>query len=138
MLVPSFVQTVRKVDPRKRNGESLVLQMHEHGINTRYLGLLYQHMSDEGDRNWLTHIFVEMVSRTVKSQVRLLWREAQFKRNLQCLSIDKAVTASYFNVLLGRSDEGMMFWKQKLVPAMGAEIPSVQVGHKQTTAPDDG
>ena len=64
-----------------------------------------------------------MVSRTVKSQVRLLWREAQFKRHLQCLSIDKAITASYFNALLGRSAAGELFWKQKLVPAMEMKYP---------------
>ena len=131
VLVPSFVKTIIKVDPRKRDGESLVLQMHEHGINTRYLGLLYFHMEHEGDRNWMTHIFVEMVSRTVKSQVRLLWREAQFKRNLQCLSIDKAITASYFNVLLGRSDEGRVFWKQKLVPAMELKYPPFKWNTKE-------
>ena len=112
---------IATIQPNARAKTSLVLKMHEVGINTRYLGLIFHEMEKIGDENWLVRIFVEMVSRITKNKMRRKWRKAQF--TLQCQSIDKRVTSSLLNRLLGNSEDAETFWKETIHPALEKHYP---------------
>ena len=123
-VVPAFAQKLVEIPPAQRNEVPLVLTMHEHGINTRFLGLVYQHVDERHhDDNWLVRIFAEMVARAVKNEVRRQWRNAQLRRDLQCLSVDKRIAATCLNNVLGFSAEADVYWATVLRPALERKYP---------------
>jgi hypothetical protein len=81
----------------------LIQQMHQWGINVRYLGLLRSHLSGT---DLSKRILIEMIARVSKNFLRKRLRQAHSERR----SVEQVV-ADYLNLLFGNNSASLLFWR---------------------------
>jgi hypothetical protein len=88
------------------SGSSIVDLMHQHGINTRYLGLLLNYCSD--DSRLSGTIMTEMVARTLKNFMKRKLRMMKTREDAHC----QKIIVKYLNIALGNSPHSELFWNK--------------------------
>lgn len=115
--------------------------LHASGINVRYLGLVYGHVSVEAYR---TFVLAEMCARIIKNDLRLEEWRGEFclgSRSLTAFALSRSrmrtvmrasplprdepfrvVACATLNLAFGRSVEARSYWAQCVVPQMAAQF----------------
>jgi alpha-tubulin suppressor-like RCC1 family protein/tetratricopeptide (TPR) repeat protein len=108
VVIPKFAQMLNKNELYIITTSQLTAEMHKHGINLRYLGLLRSMVHDNPYVKSV--IFTAMVINCLKNYVR---RKMRLVDDCDNETVKKMV-ARYFNCLLGQSDVSDFYWCQLL------------------------
>ncbi|KAL7750789.1 hypothetical protein RI367_003746 [Sorochytrium milnesiophthora] len=117
--VPDFVRKLDALDILPIDSSGFSAELHRHGINMRYLGLIAKHTK-------LPYIkelcVVEMAARCFKHLLNDRVRSAVLNfRKIQAKRIDdemKTLAVNMFNEALGTSEASRRFWDEHMKPAM--------------------
>lgn len=140
--IPEFAEDITQIHNMPSNGRDLRVRMKAAGINMRYLGHVQDALwretegtsfSDVNDRRRVVRqiLYVEMVARTVKNQIRYSLRginDLDDRRHRQ-------IVVHYLNAILGNGKEADAFWRVHVIVAMRAKFGKVITGYhaKSTT-----
>ena len=94
----------------------LTENLHRHGINLRYIGLLEKSMSDESSRRLL---YIEAVARVIKNRLRLLLRTKMRQLKLPLEVPYRQTVIDYFNLVFSQENE---YWTQVLPAQLKAHF----------------
>eukprot|EP01105_Mastigella_eilhardi_P018223 TRINITY_DN4210_c0_g1_i2.p1 TRINITY_DN4210_c0_g1~~TRINITY_DN4210_c0_g1_i2.p1 ORF type:complete len:820 (+),score=192.17 TRINITY_DN4210_c0_g1_i2:941-3400(+) len=117
-LVPNVGEELQHIvgtftSPEQLGQFRLVQHIHRRGVNMRYLGHIRQNVQDATCRGLL---LVEVLARVSTCLLKMQMRDKH--EELCAVAVDQPfwyLVVSFFNVLLGNSQESHEFWNEKLV-----------------------
>jgi hypothetical protein len=129
--IPSFIKSLDNMEICPYDSPSLTLEMHQKGINMRYLGMICQYSTIPFIRNLA---LVEMVARISKHLFRNRLRNSILHfRSVGATSIEEQMNnyaATLMNTILGYGERSQSFLDSKIKPEMrhrfGYELNSRQ------------
>lgn len=117
--IPGFIKALDSLEVRPFDSRTLTLEMHQRGINMRYLGIICQKSTIPFIR---TLALIEMIARACKHEFRTRLREAILHfRSVGATSIEnemKQYASSIFGTVLGNSERSKSFFESKLKPRL--------------------
>lgn len=108
--IPRFVNWATKNCHKIISAFHFPAILHEHGINLRYVGLIYLLIPEEYRRLKYSIVGVQMVARIVKNQLLSKLRARTFESMER---YHKELT-DYFNTVLGDSPESTAYWENNI------------------------
>lgn len=119
VTIPKFTAFLNQSDLGPTSPK-LIEEMHRYGVNCRHLGLVLAAMIKT---EWRQVIFIEMVSRTMKTKMRRYMREAMEFKIVGSGVLPFIRTAYiYMNIVLGSSEISEKHWNETLLPELHAKF----------------
>lgn len=89
----------------------MIIQLHRHGINIRYLGLIRSHLTSNSIRKLL---LTEIISRVIKNNIKSKMREikSSYPENYKKIVVD------FLNNILTTDENFIHFWKKLFLPSI--------------------
>ena len=113
--VPKVARMLDALDERKKEQVNLKEFLHENGINLRYMGLIRHHVKTPSIKGM---IFIHMLARVIKHQIRRKMREQMRKWKLPLEHTCRQHVISYLNLVFGSSEESDAHFDEILGPRM--------------------
>eukprot|EP00760_Papus_ankaliazontas_P026731 PhM_4_TR3070/c2_g1_i3/m.102469 len=135
VVIPTVSQKIaymlfHGVSPENRYTATIKIgrELHRHGVNLRYLGLVLEHFIHVSDRArssygslrqaTITHFLAEMVARTVRMQFLHANRHANALRGEDSVRSSLIATCELHNNVFSGTDQSQRFWSRELLPML--------------------
>ena len=96
---------------------SVTSSIHREGINCRMLGLV-RHALDEGQATCRSLLLVEMVSRSIKNDIRFRLRETSKQFKIPLEEPYRKMLTNYLNLVFGNGTYSLRYWNEFVKPAV--------------------
>lgn len=90
----------------------LTAYLHKRGVNMRHMGLVWQNLPENS--GWRKIVLTEIVARAAKTVLRALMRRSLERFGANARKPLNSLICSYFNLLLGSSDDSELYWAVEL------------------------
>lgn len=120
------------VDPSESHFENILLQMHQNGVNLRYLGLVFNQISSSEPVATTpsplvcflrTLLMTEMVARVAKHELR---QQMRLMRSSDASKFISTITG-FYNSIFGRSNDSLLMWQRTIRNGIVARFPGVSL-----------
>jgi len=100
--------------------------VHSHGINVRYLGLVFSSLSSLPNIKYRDAcralVFIEMLARVIKNDLRQRLRDRMKKVKKPLEEPYRRLVIDFLNVVIGSSPESINYWDNELLDGIQAKV----------------